>query len=149
MRLFPSYETTFSCDCSLQEATERIAKAAAWKTNELKIKKACYCAGTQKFILHFDPGYRNSFVPVISLEIKETEQGVSVSAIFSLHKIVEIGTLILCAFALLFGAIGLFAAFSYVSSWVGLRFSVKRPLEALHYALTGEFAKHLPSVHLC
>lgn len=171
MQLFPSYETTFLCDCTLQEATERIAEAAACKANEMKIGNASYCAGTQRIVLHsklYSGVYRNSFSPDSTLEIKEAERGSSVSVTFSLPRLVKILILVYCAVALLFGMILLavtlllggaltgphcipfiLAAFCYVLSRVGLRCSVRKPLEILHYSLTGEFAKRLPSVHRC
>ena len=171
MKLFPSYETTFPCDCSLQEATERIAEAAACEANMLKIKSANYIAGTQKIVLHakWDSWvYRNPVVPVATLEIKETERGSMVSVNFALRRYIKIFLIVFCAYAMLLGvtmiAICLFARVpppwpvflpfvaplpAYVILCLSMRFCVRRTLEILHYSLTLEFAKRLPSVHLC
>lgn len=171
MKLFPSYETTFLCDCSLQEATGRIAKAAAFPANKLKIKKFRYKDGAQEIVLYsgmYEGFYHNSFAPIASLKIKEAAQGAEVSATFSLRKPVKIFSCIYCALALLLGVIVLaatlfdgriliwahcipfaLAAFGYVLVRAGTRFSVAWLLKELHYSLTLDFAKHLPSVHLC
>lgn len=167
---FPSYETSFLCDCTLQEATERIAKAAASEANDLTVKKACY-DGKQKIVLYSGMWlgfYTNCFAPVASLEIKKAEQGVSVSVNFSLRKPIKLITFAYCALTFLLGVIALAAnllseqtltllycipfvaaVFGYVLGWGGLYFSAGRMLEVLHYSLTLEFAKRLPALHSC
>ena len=171
MKLFPSYETAFSCDCTLQEATERIAKATACEANGFKLKSASYNAGTQKIVLYSKPYsvfFRNSFAPVATLELKKTERGSSAHVTFSLRKHIKAFVLAFCACAILLGlamfAVCLFRGrapvwpvflpflalpLAYVFMYLGLRFSIKRMLEVLHYALTGEVAKRLPLVHRC
>ena len=169
MKLFPSYETTFLCDCTLQEATERIAEAAACSANKLKIKKACYCAGIQKIILHAKWYECHHLTTLVStLEIKETEQGSMVSAIFSERKykkvflLVSLSIFMLCWVSNLasylaheitviwplFGSV-LALLYGWWLSWNSFELYASKLLRILHPALTLEFVKQLPALNGC
>lgn len=169
MQFFPSYETTFLCDCSLQEATKRIAEAAACEANEMKIVNASYCAGTQRIVLHakwFE--LRHLTTLVSTLEIKETEQRSMVSAIFSERKytkvclLVSLSIFMLCwvsylSFYLaheitviwpLFGSV-LALLYGWWIYWNSFELYASKLLRILHPALTLEFVKQLPALNRC
>ena len=60
---FPSYQTTFTCDCTMQEAITRIQGCVLQNKKEMKIKKAEF-NGVQTFVIETSTGsifYNNSF----------------------------------------------------------------------------------------
>lgn len=169
MKLFPSYETAFPCDCSLQEATKRIAEAAACSADKLKIKKACYYAGIQKIILHAKWYEMRHLIALVStLEIKETEQGSVVSATFSERKYTKFFLLVSLSFFMLgwvsylafylaheiteiwplFGSV-LALLYGWWISWHWFELDASKLLLILYPALTPEFVKQLPALNRC
>jgi len=86
--IFPSYTTSFLCNCTTQEAMERISKAVACQGNYLDLVKAYYI-GVQKIRLDAHTGsylYCNSFMPTIDIEILDQQEKTQICAIFQLKK---------------------------------------------------------------
>lgn len=166
--VFPSYVTSFLCNCTMQEAMERILEAVACQGNNLNIIKV-YFMGVQKIILSSHTGsylYHNSFMPIIDIEIVDVHGKTQVYALFGLKKstkvvmmifyvfvfLFEISLLVhqmthqLTIFPQLFYPLGIILL-SYTFSIAGLFFSSKGVLGILYAALTREDTKNIPSIH--
>ena len=169
---FPYYVTSFPCECTVQEATERIWKAVAWPGNDLKMKEASY-SGRQKMVLHATTRGvlgRNSFLPMITVEIAGMGGETRVYMTFELKKSIKTMTAVFSVYCILFEAMllpNLFTAilsedlstllssclplglmaFSWAMDTIGLRFSSREPLWTLFDALTQGSKERLPKIH--
>ena len=173
---FPCYNTSFICDCTLQEATERIFKAVNWESNNLKLLNATY-SGVQKIIISASTGsilYHNSFLPITTVEIREENEASRISMRFELKKSVKVFMVIYCVILALFEIamsveflsdllainsalnisslwplllpLGMFL-FCCVLSSIGLKVSSKGVLDILFYELTQGSKDKLPPIH--
>ncbi len=89
---FPSYKTTFTCDCTLGEATKKIQDCVAQNHKEMKIKKAEY-DGVQRFVIETSTGslfYRNSALPKIKISLKPIGDKTEVTMLFELKRDIKI-----------------------------------------------------------
>lgn len=159
---FPCYATSFSCICTVQEATKRILETVACQHNNLKVIEAYYI-GVQKIVLSAHTGgyvYYNSFMPIVNIEMREVDGKTQVSVFFELQKsttifmklfsmlalLFEITLLVvwmmnqLTTLALLCFPLGMIIL-NYTLSTVGLYFSSKGVLKILFEALIGEDSK--------
>ena len=172
--IFPRYDAHFVCACTLQEATKRITEEIAQPSNNLKMMKATYCK-TQKIVFSAGTGeilYRNSFLPITTIEIKEVNEESFISMSFELQKSVKTMFLIYSLLAVLFG-VSMFASTLYefwqtnqftttigllcapfgtiillsVLNTVGLKLSSKSILKIMFSALARESIDHIPPIH--
>lgn len=165
---FPCYATSFSCVCTVQEATKRIAETVACQHNNLKVIEAYY-TGVQKIVLSASTDgyvYYNSFMPTANIEMRELDGRTQVSILFELKKSTKVLMTLLSALALLFeitllvlwimNQLAIFALLcfplgmlilSYALSTVGLFFSSKGVLRILFVSLSRGDAKYIPSIH--
>ena len=165
---FPCYTTSFSCVCTVQEATTRISETVACQHNNFKVIKAYY-TGVQKIVLSTHTGgylYYNSFMPIVNVEMGGVDGKTQVSIFFELQKSTKILMTLFSMLALLFEITLLvfwmtnqletlvllcfplgMMILSYTLSTVGLYFSSKRVSRILFVALAREDAKYTPSIH--
>lgn len=165
---FPCYATSFPCICTVQEATKRISDTVACQHNNFKVIEAYY-TGVQKIVLSARTGgyvYYNSFIPIVTIEMREMDGKTQVSVFFELQKsttifmklfsmlalLFEITLLVLwimnqlATIALLCFPLGMIIL-SYTLSTVGLYFSSKGVLRILFVALARGDTKTTPSIH--
>ena len=166
VRLLPCYTVSFSCDCTVCEATQRILKAADWEANYFKIKEVT-CSNAKKFLLSTSTGsflYRNASMPIVSIEIGESDGSTQISMSFELRKSVKVFTVVygVCALLLLLFLslycvvmkeitlalcfpIGLLLIV-FAISHIGLSFASKDVFWILFVAIMGD-DKHIPRIH--
>ena len=165
---FPCYATSFPCICTVQEATKRISDTVACQHNNFKVIETYY-TGVQKIVLSARTGgyvYYNSFMPIVTIEMREMDGKTQVSVFFELQKsttifmklfsmlalLFEITLLVLwimnqlATIALLCFPLGMIIL-SYTLSTVGLYFSSKGVLRILFVALARGDTKNTPSIH--
>ena len=165
---FPHYAASYLCVCTLQEAMKRTSEAVVCQHNNFKVTEAYY-KGVQKVILRASTGeclYYNSFMPIVTIEMREEDGKTQVSNFYELQKSTKIFMKILFALVLLFETVFLILwimkqlstlallcfplgmlMVSYALSSVGLYFSSKEVLRILFVTLTREDAKNAPSLH--
>ncbi len=91
---FPSYQTTFTCDCTMQEVTKKIQDCVAQNPKEMKIKKSEY-DGIQRFVIETSTGsvfMHNSFSPAIYISLSSLGGKTGVNLIFELPKYAKLFT---------------------------------------------------------
>lgn len=89
---FPSYQTTFTCDCTMQEAITRIQGCVLQNKKEMKIKKAEF-NGVQTFVIETSTGsifYNNSFLPLIKIRLKPIGEKTEIAILFEMKFSVKI-----------------------------------------------------------
>lgn len=168
--LFPHFTTFFTCDCTLQEAMQKISETVECKQNALKILSV-YNNGTQNIALKAcSKGYilyYNSFLPMIQMQIREYEYRSQISISFELKRstkalyIVFFVILMLCeAYLLFYLAMNranlsvqmliplAMMAFFFVLSTLGLYFSSKSVLKVLYFALTSNNQNTYPPLSI-
>ncbi len=94
---FPSYKTTFTCDLPMYEVTKKIQDCVARNQRELKIKKSEF-AGGQSFVIETSTGsvlYKNSFLPIIKVDLKPIGNKTEVSMLFEMKLSVKIMSVLL------------------------------------------------------
>lgn len=165
---FPSFSTSFTCDCTLQEAIERIMKAVNQESNNMKLVNSSY-SGVQKIVISTSTGsilYRNSFLPITTIEIKEENNVLRISMLFELRKSIRILIAIyclICAFFEMFLTVYVlinnyqFTApmlmplglilFILLLSFFGLKFSSRGVLRVLFDSLTQGAETRLPRIY--
>lgn len=163
---FPSYAASFTCPCTAQEAARRVIEAAAYPDSRLRLIEN-RCSDIHKIVLvSYPKEYRNSFLPVVTLNIKELEEGSLVSVSFELRQFVKAFITVYSAFAILFEIFSFVAwlanqlmvlwlffplgmlLFALILSSVALKHSSKSILQALFAALNQEGADSLPPLCL-
>lgn len=165
---FPCYTTSFTCACTVQEATKRISETVACQANNLNVIGAYY-TGIQKIVLSVRTGeylYYNSFMPIVNVELRRVDSKTQVFIFFELRKGTRILMTLFSMLALLFeitllvhwimGQLSTLALLcfplgmmilSYTLSNVGLYFTSKGVLRILFEALACEDTKYTPSIH--
>ena len=165
---FPQYFSSFLCDYPTQEAKNRVLNMASCKNNNLKIEKE-YCDDSQQIILSSNTNsylYRNAFLPVVSINIRESNGKTNFELLFALRKSVKVFMILYFFLALLFELILLVQCVtehlsmsaivflplgilicSYALCTLGLFFSSKRVFEILFSSLNDEASNHIPKIH--
>lgn len=164
--MFYGYEALFPVQCSLQQATTRILDLIDEK-KYLKLIQANY-NGNQKLVIDVKPdGYRNAFVPIVTIKINSHENGCEIGAVFEFKKMVKIFLLgfnlylLISAIAITyynvavatefqridFGQILIplgMSFFSWIMSLVGLKRSSKRILSILYACIEDGDSRKTP-----
>ena len=167
---FPRYTASFSCPYTVQEAWQRLSDAVSCNHNNLTlIERQPIHTSFEKIVISANTGsniYHNSFLPIVSIEIKELRGSTHISFFFELKKSVKALLVLFFSLALLFEITLLFLwitnqlssftlqclplgmlIFSYGLSNIGLFLSSKGVLRILFTALTLEDTTHMPSIH--
>ena len=95
--LFPSYKTTFSCDLPMYEVTKKMQDCVLQNKKEMKIKKAKF-NGIQGFVIETSTGsvlYKNSFLPIIKVDLKPIGNKTEISMLFEMKLSVKIMSVLL------------------------------------------------------
>ena len=157
--ILPRYTASFECACTAREVAERVSEFAQSPSGELVIEQP-YLPDAQNIILRASTGdylYYNSFLPIVNIDLNESDGKTAVSILFELKKGAKIWIVLLSVFALLFAAaLSAFLIagqlisplpllfplamliFVFILSNIGLYFSSKDILSTLFSALNGE-----------
>jgi len=166
VRVLPYYTVSFSCDCTVCEATQRILKSADWEANYFKVNEVT-CSDVTKIVLSTSTGsflYRNPSLPIVSIEIGEADGSTQISMSFELRKSIKVFSVVygVCALLLLLFLslycvvmkeitlvlcfpIG-FLLIVFAISHIGLYFASKDVFWTLFVAIMGD-DKHIPRIH--
>lgn len=164
---FPHYATSFECNCTVEEAENRISKVIADQQNNLQILEISY-TDVIRIGLSVSTGgyvYYNSFKPFVSIEIGKLKDKTLISIVFELKKSTKNYLMLFFFLALLFEAsllifritnqltisILVFLPFgmlfsSYLLSSVGLFLASKDVLKILFGALTHDDRIQFPNI---
>lgn len=94
---FPSYQTTFVCDYTMQEVIAKIQGCVLQNKKEMKIKKAEF-NGVQSFDIETSTGsvfYNNSFLPLIKISLKPVGEKTEITVLFEMKHPVKIISVLL------------------------------------------------------
>lgn len=164
---FPCYASVYPCNCTAQEAAARITEMAENQKNYFKIMQAFNAASQYMVLCTKTEGlvYHNSFMPIVSIHMHETNENTQVSVLFELKKSVKVFVVLLSVLMILFEMV--FFAFYIANQLVtpallccplgliilcytlctcGLYFSSKGVLRILFATLAGEDTKNIPPV---
>ncbi len=94
---FPSYKTTFTCDLPMYEVTKKMQDCVLQNKKEMKIKKTEF-NGIQGFVIETSTGsvlYKNSFLPIIKVDLKPIGNKTEISMLFEMKLSVKIMSVLL------------------------------------------------------
>ena len=165
---FPCYTASFPCFFTTLEATRRISETVISQHKNLKIIQV-HNNGYQNIVVSTNASgyiYYNSFMPIVSIEMREVNRKTQVSVLFELKKSTKVLITFFSMLALLFEVVLLvfwamnqlvmpillcfplgLMILNYALSAVGLYFSSKGVFRILFATLTHEDTKCVLHVH--
>ena len=160
-RIFPRYSSSFECDYALEEAQNRIKKTVSSELKRFEIIEE-NPEDPYHIVLASSTGiylYRNSFMPIVSIDMKESNGKTKFNMLFELRTSVKLFVIVYTAFLLFleilflavmpvaFAAPIIIGIFAYVLSITGLRSASKQVLKILFLSLSDERAENIPTIN--